>query len=169
MRSVLVLAVVDHVSKTTGSATTSTIVGVFLSLLAQAVLLAAAFAYVFYDYCEDYCDKPVPAHTVLNGLHAALPFGLVGLAAMVGACYLLMRHPRTPRPSIAKAWLMGVWFTMAFLAGIPAVGWIVSFFGDDNAVGPVVVVLFLIPLWTASHLAAARRAGRPTTDRRLRP
>lgn len=164
MRTVYVRAVVDHVSKTTGSATTSTIVGVFLSLVAQAALLLSAVAYVFYGYCEDNCDKP--DRTFAGAVHAALPFGLVGLVAMVGACYLLMRRPRTPPPSVAKAVLMGIWFTVAFLAGLPAFAWLLAFIANAG-VGLVLAVLFLVPIWTASLLAAARRAGRPAADRRL--
>jgi hypothetical protein len=155
----------EHVSKTTPSASTSTIVGVVFSLMAQGSLLFAAIVYIFYGWCLDSCD--MPERTTARALHAALPFGLIGLAAMVGACYLLMHRPRAPRPSVTRAWLMGVWFTVAYLAGIPAIGWVAGFFGSDNAVGIVIVVLFLIPLWTASHLAAARRAGRPPTDHRL--
>jgi hypothetical protein len=156
---------VDHVSKTTGSASTSTIVGVFLSLVAQGALLFAVFVYVFYGWCEDSCDGP--ARTTARAVAAATPFALIGLAAMIGACYLLMRRPRTPPPSVTKAVLMGVWFTVAFLAGIPAIAWVAGLFGTDDAVGPVIVMLFLIPLWTASLLGAARRAGRPSSDRRL--
>ena len=138
--------------------------GVLLSLVAQAVLLLAAFVYVFYGYCEDYCDKP--DRTFWGAVDAALPYGLVGLVAMVGACYLLMRQPRTPRPSIARAVLMGSWFTVAFLAGLPTVAWLLALIANPD-VGAFLAVLFLVPTWTASLLAAARRAGRPAAERRL--
>lgn len=164
MRTVYILAVVDHVSKTTGSGTTSTIVGLLLSVVAQAALLLAAFVYLFYGYCEDHCDKP--DRTFWGAMGAALPYGLVGLVAMVGACYLLLRQPRTPPPSIAKAFLMGTWFTVAFLAGLPAVAWLLTLIANPD-VGGFLAVLFLVPIWTASLRAAARRAGRPTAERRM--
>jgi hypothetical protein len=62
--------------------------GVVLNLAGGGLLLWASFLFIFYGYCEDYCDKP--ERTVAGALGESLPSAVGALALMTAASYVFM-------------------------------------------------------------------------------
>ena len=140
------------------SAPVSTIVGVVLSLVSAALLVCAAFVFVFYGYCEDACDKPPWAFWPAIG--AAAPYALVGIAVMAGACYLFMMRRRSPAPSWLKAVALGLLSSAAFIADLWLFAGPLASLATDSALPLVVGFLMLVPVWIGGTMATARRAAR---------
>src|SRR5256885_3581147 len=72
-----------------------------LSLAGAALMLAASVFFVFFDYCEDSCDKP--PWTFWGAAGAALPWVLGSAACLVAAGRVVVDRGRWGRTIVLAA------------------------------------------------------------------
>jgi hypothetical protein len=101
---------------------------VLISLVAGALLVIAAIVFSFYDYCEDYCDKPPRDNW--KALLAASPWALGATGVMTGAVALFMVAPPERRPSFWRA--LGVAVASCLLFGGLFVAFVAIALGDHE-------------------------------------
>jgi hypothetical protein len=116
-----------------------------LSLVGAALLLAASVFFVFFNYCEDSCDKP--AWTFWGAAAAALPWVLGSAACLVAAGRVVVDRGRWGRTIVLAAG-----GPVAFAAGAAA-GLLVS---GDSLGAAVLSGLVLFAVWTIVMLRRTR-------------
>jgi len=125
---------------------------VLISLAGGALLMIAVVIFVFYGYCEDYCDKP--PRSDWKAFTAALPWALGAIGLMWSAAYLFMIGPPERRPAVFRA--LGVAVLSCLVFGAAFVAFAALFLGDHEGLA----WLFGVPAvlgWEALTALAARR------------
>jgi uncharacterized BrkB/YihY/UPF0761 family membrane protein len=125
---------------------------VLVSLLGGALLMIAVIVFVFYGYCEDYCDKP--PRSDWKAFWAALPWALGALGVMTGAVALFMVGPPERRPGFWRAFGVAAVSCVIFCAAFVAFAWLVL--GDHEGAGWVVGVPAVL-VWEWLTAMVARR------------
>jgi hypothetical protein len=130
--------------------------GVVLNLAGGGLLLWASFLFIFYGYCEDYCDKP--ERTVAGALGESLPSAIGALALMTAASYVFMRTSGSRRPTAFKALGLGIVSGAALLLGT----WLIAYpagavIDSDSAASFIVAMVAFAGIWQWATIRLARR------------
>jgi uncharacterized protein involved in cysteine biosynthesis len=127
---------------------------VLVSLVGGALLMIAVIVFVFYGYCEDYCDKP--PRSDWKAFVAALPWALGALGVMTGAVALFMIGPPERRPGFWRALGVAIVSCVLFGAAFVAFAWL--FLRDHEGAAWAVGVPAVLA-WEGLTALVARRAA----------